>query len=395
MENSKIFYLDPLFDLQLCGYPIEKVKNSAAEMSILFLPCCSSRDSLIIDIDVQESYLSYLKSCGITLPETISRSVVQNIPAKKVGIPWGWSSQSIDKLNENGAVCDSPALDIVKKINNRQFCNEIGIKYNLGVPGSQFCTTMNDVQKAAQSLHGKFPLVIKPAFGGSGFGLRIINALSEVSSQSVHIEYCLSHGGVVVEPWCQRLYELSTNLYLGKNGKLTYMRHQRLFSNEYGSFFGIYVAPHDPYLEKWKDNLENSALSAVEEIKKTGYYGPVGFDSFVYKTSDGSEHLASIIEINGRHVMSHIAYAVRDQIAIGKHCFLRMINKKRCKLPSSYESLESHCGKNLLNVLIVTPLRIRHLDQWIQPSKNVFFIYADTEKELFNTDKQLRDLLTK
>lgn len=393
MEDSKIYNLDPLFDLQLGGYPIERVRNSAAEMSILFLTCCSSRDSLIIDIDVQESYPVYLESRGITLPETISRSVDQNIQTKKAGVPWGWSPQSIDKLLGNGAVCDYPELDIVKKINNRKFCNEIGIKYNLGVPGSRFCTTMDDVQEAVQSMYGKFPLVVKPAFGGSGFGLRVISTPGEISSQILHIENCFFHGGVIIEPWCQRLYELSTNLYLGKNGKLIYMRHQRLFSNEYGSFFGIYIAPHDQYLEKWEDNLENSALSVVEEIKKAGYYGPAGFDSFVYKTNDGSEHFASIIEINGRHVMSHIAYAVRDQIAIGKYCFLRMISKKRCKLPSTYELWESHCGKSLSNVLLVTPLRIRHLNQWIQPSKNVFFIYADSEKELFDTDKQLRDLL--
>jgi hypothetical protein len=93
--------------------------------------------------------------------------------------------------------------------------------------------------------------------------------------------------------------------------------------------------------------------------------------------------------------MSHIAYAVRNQIAIGKHCFLRMINKKRCKLPPTYDLWESICGNNLSNVLLLTPLQIRHSDQWIQPSKTVFFIYADTEKELFHTDGQLRDLLMK
>ena len=392
--NSKTFYLNPLFDLHIGDYPVDSVKQFAAEMSVLFLPCCTNADSLLTDIDIPDSYLSYIKDAGITLPKLIIRTKSSRLLSNSQGVAWGWSQQSIDRLTGAGAVCTPPPLETIKKINNRKFCNEIGIENDFGVPGSQFCMSMYDFQKAVDALQSEYPLVIKPAFGGSGFGIKVVNSIEEIQANHGHIENCIQHGGFTLEPWCKRIYDLSTNLYLNSDGRIENMRHQRLFSNDYGSFFGIYLSPHDSLLEKWTQRLSETAIRASEEISKTGYFGPLGFDSFVYKSKDSGESLAPVIEINGRHVMSHITYAIRDQIAPGKHCFFRMISKKKCNLPDNYD-LWKKLTATLPNTLLMTPLRIRHLTDWIQPLKSGFFIFAETEKELFETDSKLRQIVEK
>jgi hypothetical protein len=387
--NSKTFYLNPLFDLHIGNYSVDSVKFFAAEMSVLFLFCCANKDSLIIDIDIPDSYLQTLQDAGITLPKSIIRTTLSHVLNNSQGVSWGWSQQSIDRLAGAGVACKHPDLEIIKQVNNRKFCNEIGIANSLGVPGSQFCVLMCDFQKVISVLSDKFPLVIKPAFGGSGFGLKVINSKEEIQGCLGHIENCILLGGFILEPWCDRIYDLSTNLYLNSDGSIDNVRHQRLFSNDYGSFFGIYIAPHDSMLKKWTDKLEKTAILTAREISKTGYFGPLGFDSFVYKGKDGQEYLAPIIEINARHVMSHIAYAIRNQIASEKYCFFRMISKKRCKLPDNYE-IWNETSVNLKNSLLVTPLRIRHSTDWIQPSRSAFFLFADTEEELFEEDRKLR-----
>jgi hypothetical protein len=392
--KSKTFYLNPLFDLHIGNYPVESVKFFAAELSVLFLFCCSNKDFLIIDTDITDSYLQILQNAGITLPKSIIRTTPSHLLNNSQGVAWGWSQQSTDRLTKAGAVCKNPDLEIVKQVNNRKFCNEIGIANTLGVPGSSFCSSMCDFERAINTLREEFPLVIKPVFGGSGFGLKVIKSKEETQGCFEHIETCILHGGFILEPWCERVYDLSTNLYLNSDGSIENVRHQRLFSNEYGSFFGIYIAPHDTLLEKWKDKLSETAILAANEIHKTGYFGPLGFDSFVYKNKDGKECIAPIIEINGRHVMSHISYAIRDQVAPGKHCFFRMISKKCCKLPDNYD-LWNQTAVNLSNTLLVTPLRIRHSTDWIQPSRSAFFIYADSEEELFTADKKLRQSVKK
>jgi hypothetical protein len=387
--NSKTFYLNPLFDLHIGNYSVDSVKFFAAEMSVLFLFCCTNKDTLIIDVDIPDSYLKMLQDARITLPKSIIRTTLSHVLNNSQGVAWGWSQQSIDRLTDAGIGCKHPDLEIIKQVNNRKFCNEIGIANSLGVPGSRFCISMCDFQNVISALNDKFPLVIKPAFGGSGFGLKVINSKEEIQRCLGHIENCILHGGFILEPWCERIYDLSTNLYLNSDESIDNVRHQRLFSNDYGSFFGIFIAPHDPLLEKWADKLVETALLTARGISNTGYFGPLGFDSFVYKDKDVKECLAPIIEINARHVMSHIAYAIRDQIAPGKYCFFRMISKKRCKLPDTYE-LWNKLSIDLTNTLLVTPIRIKHSTDWIQPSRSAFFIFADTEEELFEADRKLR-----
>jgi hypothetical protein len=388
--TAKTYYLNALFDLQLGDYPVNAVTRSAAEMSILFLFCCKTTDRLVIDIDIDDSYYSYLDKVGVSLPGLITRNLRSDIQSHSDGVAWGWTKAAVSRLEANGVICKFPDLEVVKKINNRKFCNEIAKNLSLGVPQSYFCLSLDDFYKSINKLKNNYPLVIKPAFGGSGFGLRVINSEDEVASCGIYVESFFNHGGAVIEPWCKRLYDLSTNLNITSDGKIDTIRHQRLFSNAYGSFFGIYIAPSDPYLDTWQEKLEETACRAATQVRNTGYFGPVGFDSFVYKSKNDQEILAPVIEINGRHVMSHIAYAVRNQIAQNQYCFFRMVSKKRCKLPETYVKWEQIFAHNHKDVVLLTPLRVKHEKEWIQPNRNAFFIFASSEQELFDKDRQLR-----
>jgi len=386
---NKTFYLDPLFDLYLGNYSVDKVKKSASEMGVLFYPFCSADDTLLLDIDIADDYSTYLESKGLNRPALILRKTEDNLLPRSTGVAWGWVKPSENRLLGCNAICDKPDDLIISKINNRKFCNEIGLKYNLGVPGSVFCESEADYLHAVNALKDKYPLVIKPAFGGSGYGIRVINKAEEVSLHNKYVEFYCEHGGFVVEPWCERLYDLSTNCIIEKNGNIALVRNQRLFSNSHGSFFGIYCAPVDHILNDWVDALEKAAIFAAGEIAETGYFGPVGFDSFVYNSINGEVMLAPVIEINGRHVMSHVTHNIRNQIAPDKYCFMRMISKKRAILPATYKELNSLLN-GINGVVLLTPLRVRHDHDWVQPSRAALFISADSEKELFETDRMVR-----
>jgi len=388
MSLPKTYYLDPLFDLFLGGYPFDKVRRSSSEMSVLFYACCSKSDTLILDCDVPEDYAFYLSDTGLCRPANIIRKKSADLP-QSTGIPWGWSAHAAERLRGCNAACDMPDWEIVKKVNNRRFCNQLGIHHSFGVPGSFFCESETALDKARAKLNTTFPLVIKPAFGGSGFGMKVVHSESEMYAQMTHIRNCIDHGGFVLEPWCKRVCDLSTNCIIKKDGSIDLVRHQRLFSNDFGAFFGIYCAPVDPALDKWSDELERTALITAKELVHEGYYGPAGFDHFVYTTVTGEECLAPVIEINGRHVMSHVAHAVRNQIAPGKYGFLRMISKKRCTLPQTYAEW-NRLISGLNNVVLLTPLRICHDRDWVQPSRTALFIFADSESELFETDSTVR-----
>jgi hypothetical protein len=163
-------------------------------------------------------------------------------------------------------------------------------------------------------------------------------------------------------------------------------------TNNRGTFHGIYLATHDPVVEHWKEYLEQKVIVVAQEVASAGYFGTLGFDSIVYRENNHLK-LAAVIEINARHVMSDIAVAVRDSSAQGLHCLFRTLSKKRLHLPDSYRDLQKNdlfrfdgkCG-----CILVSPLRVGHGKNIVQPYRNTIFIAADSEHELFSIDERLR-----
>ncbi|NLD92580.1 MAG: hypothetical protein GX639_07925 [Fibrobacter sp.] len=388
------WYCDPLFDLKLGGYPTDKVHRSALEMGVLFYLLCNESDQLIIDFTMPQSFIDYMRSKGIPPPASIINRSQKNPLQSVTGTAWGWTTATEDVFSRCNAICNKPDTAIISRINNRKFCHELGLHYGLGVEGSCFCSTIDDFNRFRQSSDLTYPLVIKPAFGGSGFGFkRLVSEADFSDSYELVKEYC-RHGGFVIERWCNRICDLSTNCLIHQDGTVEYVRYQRLFSNSFGAFFGIYCGPADPVLDKWKSGLQHASSIVISEMIKAGYYGPAGFDSFVYDTGYGYQRLAPIIEINGRYVMSHIARSVRSRIAPEKHCLMRMISKKRCKLPDSYDVIAEKLGETMNKLCILTPLRVYHNTQWLQPSRMALFLYDDSEDGLFDLDKKVVSLLT-
>ena len=200
-----------------------------------------------------------------------------------------------------------------------------------------------------------------------------------------------------MEPWCERVHDLSSSVTIFPDRSISPPRFQRFYSNKYGSFCGILLEPSSPLLQRYTPTLRKTSLQAASALAECGYYGPAGFDSFVYKDSSGQEQLAPVIEINARYSMSDIAHALWNRYARHRWCLYRFISHRKCTLPDTYEKWNNLLGDDLYNplncmgVALLTPLRVSHNDKLIQPSRKAFFIVADSEEILCEMDKRLRE----
>ena len=68
--------------------------------------------------------------------------------------------------------------------------------------------------------------VVKPTFGGSGYGFRIIKKGKKLCPKE--IETLIKHGGVVIEPWCKRL-RFFKQYHYSKEWIHQFNRHQICF----------------------------------------------------------------------------------------------------------------------------------------------------------------------
>jgi hypothetical protein len=385
--KKKLFYFNSLFDLELGGYSTTSLQRAAAEMSVLFAPAGTSSDRIILDTKVDISYWEYLHRHGI---ETVT-PYSSNEAGEYEGIAWGWNDLSRTRLEHHGAICDAPYSDCVKLVNSRKYCHHIGLKFGTGVPRSTYCTCREDVEGAFKKLQDCFPLVIKPDHGNSGFGFFHCSSADDLNK--IDFDLIFKNNGVIVEPWCDKVHDFSSVCTINRDRSISQFRHLRAFTNSRGTFHGIYLAPHDPVIDYWRDRLEEKVQAVAAEVAKTGYFGTLGFDSIVYRSNEEMQ-LAAVIEINARHVMSDLAVAIRNRCAPQQHCLFRTLSKKRLRLPDTYKQLEQNENWSTFNnnkgCILITPLRVCHGSQWVQPYRNTFFLAADSEEELFSLDQRLR-----
>jgi hypothetical protein len=396
--SPRLFYLNALFDLELGGHPVESVRAGALEMGPLFSFCGTKHDRLLLDVQVPDEFWDYLDSLAIPYAPLLNDN---DNPSDFSGTAWGWNDKSIDRFSSLGVHCRHPDLQVVKKVNNRSFCASFNTANRTGVPGTRFCASMDEVRKAAGDLKNRFPLVAKPAFGGAGFGFAVINnpdAIEGISSDGTR-KLLLRHG-CTIEPWCDRLHDVSSSCTIGNEGSIANLRHYRCFTNKHGSFYGVALGgATDPVIRKYRHDLDNTAALAVNALKNAGYTGPVSFDSFVYRDAiSGNEKLAAIIEINGRYIMSTIAHALYSAIGRDRSCCFRFLGRKRCSLPETYGECGSIIGKDRYDpqerkgIILLTPLRVAHGKIGVRPVRSAFFIVGLNSNEVMAMDERLKGL---
>jgi hypothetical protein len=294
------------------------------------------------------------------------------------------------RLGGLGAQCRHPDFAIVKTVNSRRWCAAFNRESGTGVPGSRFCETREDFNRAIEALEGSFPLVAKPAFGGSGHGFVKIAGADTLTAALFHrLDGMILHSGFTLEPWCERLHDISTSCTIGDNGEIRNLRHYRCHINSHGAFFGVSLGVSDPIIGSYEGDLERAARTAAAALAAEGYFGPVSFDSFVYRDApSGASRLAPAIEVNARYVMSSIAHALYENIGPGRCCLFKLVGRKKISLPESYGELQRILGKNLydprqkLGILPISPLRVKHARAWTQPARSAFLISAKTPEEL-------------
>lgn len=396
---SRLLYFDALFDLELGGYPTDSVEKSAKEMSPLFSFVGNQEDRILMDIAVQDDYWEYIELC--TIPHAKPFVKDENIEGL-LGKAWGWNEKSVEHLCSLGAVCQYPDLVTVKKINSREWCAAFNHATGTGVPGSRFCATEEEFRHAADDLKNELPLVVKPAFGVAGFGFALITSQKEIADQLPEIARRQVLHGCTIEPWCDRIHDVSSSCEITRDGRVLKTCHYRCHANQRGAFFGIALGRNDPIVENVRLILDETVVKACRALSDAGYFGPVSFDSFVYRDrKTGQERLAPVIEVNGRHVMSTIAHALYDGIGKERWCLFRFINRRNCVLPDTYASLGALLGADSFDchtrngILLLSPLRVSHGQGWVQPSRSAFFIVAENSEALWSMDARLKKIVAK
>ncbi len=191
---------------------------------------------------------------------------------------------------------------------------------------------------AAFVARGKRRLVIKADLGVSGrHTLRLLDEPLAGRGRRWLESVLREHGQVVVEPWLDRVADLSFHFDVRDEGTSS-GDLVRFHADRRGQFLGAFVShpqlSFPPDIQRLMQEFDlagkNSPLASAlkkivgEALFREGYRGPVGVDMFFYRDARGELRLHPLVEVNPRWTMGRLALRLRSHVHRGAPAFLEI-----------------------------------------------------------------------
>ena len=262
--------------------------------------------------------------------------------------PWGWCPDALRAVRPflSRWVSDPPQhADLVRaagRVNRKSWAAELrhalleeeagpGVSPTAGAGAS-----VNTLSQAMALVDGWLArgvgCVLKADYGASGRQHCRVFSAADRQIALAWVGNALSvQPALVVEPWFERVADLSWVGRVEAGGALRVEGVTRFLCDERGQYRGAVVGRawfglpsevvrfcHGQGEDARFANrlLERAALRSARRLAEEGYGGPFGVDAFVHRCADGLA-LRPLVEVNARWTMSHVASALRRRLAGG------------------------------------------------------------------------------
>ncbi len=332
------------------NYTANKIESAMEhDLEMLMLAWCRRDDLALMRKVPSNEHLARLKAAGFDLPEIVDRNDPGDaLDHRKLGglRPWAWSPDASDQLQSIAEDVSSgvpwqwraevPAWWLSKQ--SGVWLNErLGLSDGVG----SYCSDLDAASSLIQHYQAEGDVLLKAAYACAGRGHKRVKPCSADDEVQNWLKKKLSsHGGVVVEPWLDRVLDFSCLYEMHADGEVKYIGMTEIENDASGRFLGTKVFPKwgtgiDPEVAEflfreagvmsWYRTKIPAALSEL----LTGYIGPVGVDAMVYRRADGSLALRHVVELNVRMTMGRVALELQKKSKPGRAGRLRILRKRQ------------------------------------------------------------------
>ena len=319
-----VFLFDPHVESDVAGLPTVKASHAVSRgLATVPMFLAGIDDVVLVDRMPAAPFLASLKATGFDLPEFAA-----TVAGRRLGRlqPWGWSPRTLARLRTAGVAPEHlPTLDPVH-------LRTVYAKSWLATRLPTLLATLDD------PLLDRLPSVVltdpgaladlpdgtalKAPYGTAGRGLRRHPAPAWAA------DILRTQGALVVEPWCDRVADLSIQ-FDTHTGRVE--RWGRFLAGPHGRYLGA-------VLGRWHDGLDPDVRRALAPIQPTlealvrallpllPDVGHAGLDLFLHRTPDGLR--LRVAELNPRMTMGRIAQAVERRVSRGRVGIWRIVTRR-------------------------------------------------------------------
>jgi uncharacterized ferritin-like protein (DUF455 family) len=347
------------------GIPFTLKKNVRLleeDLDMITLALARRDDVLLLRKVPSRQHLKNIRAWGFPMPECLSVNEPKDLAERRIGgiRPWAWQQSASDTL-EPFAQSMSPQAAQKWRASSESIwmSKELGYKLEgiLGKPVGDWCTTAEQVEEYVSNSTGD--VLLKAAYSNAGRGhCRLLDGQWTASSSGWLKRVLKEHGGLIAEPWLDRVLDFSAQYELKADGEMKLMGMTRVVNDELGRFRGSLVLPKwaqglDTELSEFlfrdaKINLfyKHTLPEALKELMAgSGYIGALGVDSMAYRAADGSHIFRPVVEVNARHTMGRVAVELLKKTAPGLAGYYEIIRKSQWTELPEFGPLEPRDGE--------------------------------------------------
>lgn len=374
----KVFWFNPVCEQEV-GVQSRSVNHPkhfqelTEDLAPLMMHLGHSDDVVLLTKELSIGWLKAIKDAGFEIPEFL---IGAKEPQKVLGdrhlgglCPWGWSpsaSHTLAPLQKYlvSGIANPPIDSWQDQSDGANIFSKVAA-VNLRTDQdlrAHVCSSHAEIEQTIQSL--KRRCVIKAPVGSSGHNaIQVDGELGERYKNWCQ-KILHSQGQVVIEPWVQRLADLSCQIEITPAGDVKLLGFTRFIVNNHGTYKGhlfgklldglpqeMHVRWHEP--NGWAKRFEDSALRTAKFLFKHGYHGPAGIDGFIYRTADQTL-FQSLGEINPRYTMGRVALELSKHLVAKQPGVWLHISKKELLSMGfeNFKDLATHIESQ-------TPLKLR------------------------------------
>ena len=245
-----------------------------------------------------------------------------------VGAAAWWNSEAAERevASQGGTLLGAPA-EVVRRVHDKAWALGIAREERLepqplrGLPVAFDAASLEGggAAERLQEALGAWPawarrrFTLKPRFGTSARG-RVAGEDGEIDDAIRQALPRLTRaGGAVLEPWCDRLDDVSAQLFIGADGAVTLLGTLQIVATPAGVLrghrgeFDSRGRPRSGLAEE--ESLREAAGLTAVAAAVAGYRGPCGIDAFSFRSPDpdGERMFRPLVEFNARFTAGTVA----------------------------------------------------------------------------------------
>ena len=343
--------------------PSQRVAELEADFQALPMLLCVRDDVVLLREKPSPTFLRRMQELGFAIPEFVECNAdgLAALAERKVNAlrPWGWSPDSAElfaplveglPLSGEGPCWSAAVRSLYAKSWSAtrlgEFLAAQGADYFCGtdVVGTACATTDQVLAEIGRLGEAGFDaVVVKAIYGSSGRGQIHCRGGQLRAEQCGRLENILrQQGQVVVEPWLDKVVDLSLHFDVGAEGETAVAGWTRFFTDGRGQYRGSFVGSLTAGLDeevkrflygdgrdarRWPKLGEQLAEWLAEPLHAAGYQGPVGVDAMVYRDCDRLR-LKPIVEVNPRTTMGRVALKLQQAVNSARTALWLVISRR-------------------------------------------------------------------